>query len=293
MADLPAPEVQAPGVYHHKLGEAVVTAINDGMFEGATALLTGIPANEAEGLLTGSFRPVPPRLSVNAYLISMGGRRILVDTGCGTSFGPQMGGMARNLAAMGVAPDTIGTVLLTHGHPDHVGGLTDPEGKAAFPNAELVVSAKELAFWHDDAIMASVPEDSKGYFVGARAAFAAYAGRTRTVTDGEAAPGIAAIPEYGHTPGHTGYLISSGSTSLLIWGDIVHIPGVQFARPEAGMVFDVDGGGAVATRARIFDMAAADKLLVAGMHLDFPCFGHVERRGAGYAHVPVVWSPWM
>jgi len=293
MADLPAPAVQAPGVYHHTLGEAVVTALNDGMFEGATALLTGIPANEAEGLLTGSFRPVPPRLSVNAYLISMGGRRILVDTGCGTSFGPQMGAMARNLAAMGVTPDTIGTVLLTHGHPDHVGGLTDPDGKAAFPNAELVVAEKELAFWRDDAIMASVPEDSKGYFTGARAAFAAYAGRTRTVTEGEAAPGIVAIAEYGHTPGHTGYLISSGGQSLLIWGDIVHIPGVQFARPEAGMVFDVDGGGAVSTRARIFDMAASEKLLVAGMHLDFPCFGHVERRGTGYAHLPVVWSPWM
>jgi glyoxylase-like metal-dependent hydrolase (beta-lactamase superfamily II) len=184
-------------------------------------------------------------------------------------------------------------VLLTHAHPDHANGLIDAAGAAVFPNAEIIISAKESAFWLDDAIMASVPEDSKGYFLGARAALAPYAGRTRLIDEGEVLPGITAIPEPGHTPGHTGFLVTSGSESLLLWGDIVHLPGVQFARPDAGLAFDADGPAAIATRARIMDMAATDKLLVAGMHLDFPTFGHLVRQGTGYALVPEVWTPWV
>ena len=99
------------------------------------------------------------------------------------------------------------------------------------------------------------------------------------------------MPEPGHTPGHSGWLIASGAESLLIWGDIVHMPGVQFPRPGAGMGFDVDGDQAIATRQRIFDMAATDRLAVAGMHLDFPCFGHVAKASKGYAFIPNVWTP--
>jgi len=293
MADLPAPSVQTPGVYHLKLGDAVVTAINDGMFEGMVGLMTNIDGPAAEAQLSSTFRPLPPRLSVHAFLVSMGGRRTLVDTGCAATFGPTLGSLFANLAAMGVGPEMIDTVLLTHGHPDHANGLIDASGKPAFANAELVVSAKEIAFWQDDAMMAAAPDDAKGYFAGARAAFAAYSGRTRLIEGGEVLPGITAIPEYGHTPGHTGYLVASGGDSVLIWGDIVHIPGVQFARPDVGMVFDVDGAAAIATRKRIMDMAATERLRICGMHLDFPCFGHVVRQRDGYVHLPEVWTPWV
>jgi glyoxylase-like metal-dependent hydrolase (beta-lactamase superfamily II) len=293
MADHPLPAVQTPGIYHRKLGDAVVTAVNDGMFEGMTALMTNIAPADAEALLTSTFRPLPPRLTVNAFLLSVGGQRILVDAGCGGSFGPTMGAVLPNLAAMGVAPETIGTILLTHAHPDHASGLIDGNGAAAFPNAELLVSSKEVAFWRDDAVMAAAPDDSKGYFLGARAALDAYADRTRLIDEGEVMPGITAIPAYGHTPGHIGYLVTSGTESLLIWGDVVHIPGVQFARPDVGVLFDTDGAAAIATRHRLMDMAATEKLLVAGMHLDFPVFGHLVRQGQAYAYVPEVWTTWV
>jgi glyoxylase-like metal-dependent hydrolase (beta-lactamase superfamily II) len=293
MADHPNPAVQTPGVYHRKLGDGVITAVNDGMFEGATALMTNIEPADAEALLASTFRPLPPRLTVNTFLLTIGGKRILFDTGCAASFGPTVGKMLGNLAALGVAPDTVSTVLLTHAHPDHANGLIDAAGAAVFPNAELVVSAPEAAFWQDDAIMSAVPDEMKPYFVGARAALAAYADRTRLIAQGEVLPGITAIPAYGHTAGHTAYLVESGGDSLLIWGDVVHLPGVQFARPEVGVIFDADGPGAIATRARLMDMAVTDKLAVAGMHLDFPVFGHVIRQGQGYAHVPEVWTAWV
>ena len=147
-------------------------------------------------------------------------------------------------------------------------------------------------FWGDDATLtAATTDQDRGFVQLARATIDAYADRTRLLTAGEALPGISIVPEPGHTPGHSGWLIASGAESLLIWGDIVHMPGVQFVRPEAGMGFDVDGAAAIETRKRIMDMTATDRLLVAGMHLDFPGFGHVARAGGGYAFIPDVWMP--
>jgi glyoxylase-like metal-dependent hydrolase (beta-lactamase superfamily II) len=140
-------------------------------------------------------------------------------------------------------------------------------------------------------LAAATTDQDRGFVQLARATIAAYADRTRLLTAGEALPNISILPEPGHTPGHSGWLIVSGGESLLIWGDIVHMPGVQFPRPEAGMGFDVDGAAAIETRKRIMEMTATDRLLVAGMHLDFPGFGHVARAAGGYAFIPDVWTP--
>jgi glyoxylase-like metal-dependent hydrolase (beta-lactamase superfamily II) len=115
---------------------------------------------------------------------------------------------------------------------------------------------------------------------------APYRARMRTVRDGEAVPGISALLLAGHTPGHTGWLIQSGKDSLLIWGDLVHLAAIQIARPDTGLVYDVDPQAACATRRRMFDRVAADKLVVAGAHLDFPGFGTIVRKGSGFAFEP-------
>lgn len=286
------PTTQSPGIHHKRIGDVVVTAINDGMFEGAFSMLANFPASEAEALHQAAFRAIPPRLAINCYLIQTNNRLILVDAGFGGAIGDLAGHLADDLRAMGVAPGDVDTVLCTHLHPDHVGGLVDGAGAAVFPNAKLVVHQADHRFWSDDATLAGATTDQdRGFVQLARTTIAAYADRTRLLTSGEALPGISIIPEPGHTPGHSGWLIASGSESLLIWGDVVHMPGVQFPRPEVGMGFDVDGAAAIETRKRIMDMTAADRLLVAGMHLDFPGFGHVSRAGSGYAFIPDVWTP--
>jgi glyoxylase-like metal-dependent hydrolase (beta-lactamase superfamily II) len=292
MTQPPRPTRQPPGVYHHTVGDVTITALNDGMFEADFAWLTHIPANEAEALHRASFRAIPPRITISCFLLQTDDRLVLVDSGCGAAMGPALGALTSNLRALGVQPGDIGCVLATHLHPDHIGGLVDAAGAAVFPNAELVVHEADLRFWSDDATLAGASSDQdRGFVTLARTTIAAYRDRTRTLTQGDALPGISLVPEPGHTPGHSGWLIASGGDSLLIWGDIVHMPGVQFASPGAGMGFDIDGEQAIASRRRIFDMSATDRLEVAGMHLDFPCFGHVAKASEGYAFIPNVWTP--
>jgi glyoxylase-like metal-dependent hydrolase (beta-lactamase superfamily II) len=286
------PGRQAPGVYHRTVGDFSVSALNDGMLEAAFAWLTNVTPDEAARLHDSAFRAVPPRITVSSFLVQTDDRLILIDTGCGTSMGPALGGLGRNLRLLGIEPSDVDTVLATHLHPDHIGGMVDRDGKAVFPNAELVVHAADAQFWGDDATLAGASNDQdRGFVELARATLAAYRDRTRLLTKGDGVRGISIVPEPGHTPGHSGWMISSGKETLLIWGDIVHMPGVQFSCPGAGMGFDIDGAAAIATRQRIMDMAAADRLAVAGMHLDFPCFGHVTRVHEGYAFVPEVWTP--
>ncbi|HEY3847333.1 MAG TPA: MBL fold metallo-hydrolase [Acetobacteraceae bacterium] len=285
------PDRQPAGVHHLRVGDVVVTALNDGQFEGGFDWLVGVEAAEATKLHQASFRAVPPRVTVNAFLVHLPDRLVLVDAGCGGAMGPDMGRLAANLTAAGIAPSDVDVVLATHLHPDHVGGLVDGDGRAVFPNAELVVHEAEPRFWGDETVLANASEQNRGFVMLARATMAAYGNRMRQVTEGEVLPGVTVVPEPGHTPGHSGWLVASGGDSLLIWGDVVHLPGVQFARPEAEIGFDIDGAQAIASRQRIMDMAATDRLLVAGMHLDFPAFGHVARAAQGYAFVPEVWRP--
>jgi glyoxylase-like metal-dependent hydrolase (beta-lactamase superfamily II) len=156
-----------------------------------------------------------------------------------------------------------------------------------------VVSEAEHAFWTDDGILAQVPEGARIFFQLARAAIAPYAraGRLRRIAPGgEVAPGITSVEAYGHTPGHTMYRVVSDNEALLIRGDIVHVPALQFARPDWGITCDVDRAKAADARRRVLDAVASDRERVAGTHLGFPGFGHVNRTANGYAFAPVLWS---
>ena len=286
----PQPAQQIPGVYHRRIGDIVVSAISDGYLDGSLDVMRNVDLDKAHQLLRDAFRPAR-RTSVNAFLIHSKGRLAIVDTGSGNYLLPTAGFVQRSLAGAGIDAKSIDTVLLTHMHPDHSAGLTDmSNGQLLFPNAELVMHENEPAHWFDDSAMAKADERSKKlYFLAGREQVEPYKNRTRLFTQGEVFPGVTAVPSLGHTPGHTAFLVASGNDQLMIWGDTVHVPEVQTALPEAGMAFDTDLGAAAASRKRMFDRVASDGILVAGMHLHFPAFAHLARRGDAYELFPEAW----
>jgi glyoxylase-like metal-dependent hydrolase (beta-lactamase superfamily II) len=196
-----------------------------------------------------------------------------------------MGRLPDNLRAIGVAPESIEIILLTHLHPDHSNGLIDREGRPVFPNAQLILHEREAAFWLKREAGEGDNERVRRNLVASKRATAPY--RLRAVADGEALPGITAVLQPGHTPGHTCWLISGGGRRLLIWGDIVHLPKIQVPRPEAALVFDVDPVEAPRTRSRVLDWVSREQLPVGGAHLDAPGFGLFSRNGARYAYAPL------
>ena len=289
-----APSGPAPVLHQFRFGDATITALLDGHLAIPSAIFTGSdPAKVAETLAGSFYREGGQGLEipVNGYLVERGGQYTLIDTGTAQLMGPDLGGLLAALTATGVTAEQITTVLLTHMHPDHAGGLIAPDGSAAFPNAELVVAETEWGFWYDDAIMASVDEGSRGFFQMARDAVAPYAERRKPFTgEVEVAPGFTAMPLPGHTPGHSGFMLDAGGAQLLFWGDVVHSTALQFKNPDWTIPFDADQPLAAQTRKAMFDRAAADQLLVTGMHLDFPGLGRVERDGAAYAFDQAPWQ---
>ncbi|KQN63099.1 MBL fold metallo-hydrolase [Erwinia sp. Leaf53] len=259
-------------------GDYSVVAISDGYLSASLDLLSGITCQDAAALQQQAGISDPSAVHINCYLLRGRGRTVLIDAGAG-GINQWGGNLQVNLARAGVQPAEIDTILLTHAHPDHIGGLLNASGEAAFPGAELVIQQREVTFWQDDANLSRASQRARGNFLFARKVFDRYRQRTRTFNANEVLPGISGIPLPGHTAGHSGYRIESGNESLLVWGDIVHFPSVQIAHPAVSIAFDLDPQLAAETRLKLLDQACSEQLLIAGMHLDERGFTRIERRG--------------
>lgn len=211
----------------------------------------------------------------NTFLIRGGGKIILVDTGFGTT-------LFESMKTLGISPEQVDAVLLTHLHGDHIGGL-QKDGTALFPNAKVYLAQQELDYWTKTNVNR-----------GAVAALAPYGKRVETFRPGELGtritalfPGITPIAAFGHTPGHTLFMVESNGQKLLIWGDLMHAELIQFPRPDISVTYDTDPAAAAVSRKLVLEHVAANNIPIAGMHLVYPAMGRVSAENGGYKLTPL------
>lgn len=279
-----------PGFYRFKIGALEALAVSDGGFAMPPAdspFGIGEPREKVVDVLRDAMLPLDSvRLPFNVLLVRMGGELLLIDSGCGPVFGPAGGHLVANLAAAGVRPEQVTGIVISHMHGDHFGGLLDAGRRPVFPQAKLFIHRAEHGFWRGSGAESLGAETVKGV----RAYLDAFEDKWQLVQGGERlVDGLEIIDAFGHTPGHLALLISSGSEQLLHLVDVVHHHALSFAHPEWVMKFDVQPEVAIATRQRVLEQAAADRVRVFGAHLPFPALGRVRKSSAGYEYMIEPW----
>ncbi|MDR3260963.1 MAG: MBL fold metallo-hydrolase [Tannerella sp.] len=282
--DVTAREKAEQNVITFEVGLVRISTLSEGQQSGNVNVLKGATPEMLRTHLPEGNYPT----AINAFLVRTEDKNILVDAGLGRL-------LTDNLQSLGITPQQIDVILLTHMHGDHIGGLLRDE-QTVFPDAELYLAQAEHDYWMSDQAMQQAGPDRRNGFLQARKVIAAYGERLHLFTPHEAGngrselmPGIQGIAAYGHTPGHTAYLIESDNESLLIWGDLTHATAIQMPCPDVAVIYDINPVQAVESRKKILEYAVGNNLSIAGMHIAFPAVGEVirtENKAGSYTFAP-------
>jgi glyoxylase-like metal-dependent hydrolase (beta-lactamase superfamily II) len=294
---------QAPGFYRYKIGDIEVTVVTDGVARGKLLenFVTNVPDDKVKDALAAAH--YDREIFNNTFtpiVLNTGGKLVLIDTGTGeANFAASKGTAGQftnNLTAAGLSSAAIDTVIISHYHGDHMNGLLKADNTPAFPNAEILVPANEHKYWMDDGEMSRAPKGRiEGLFKNNRRVFSGEVlKRLRTYEwDKEVVPGITATGTPGHSPGHTSFVVSSGSSKVFVQSDLTHVPYLFVRNPGWHAFYDQDAAMAEATRRKALDMLAAEKMMVQGFHFPFPAQAYIEKTPTGYRETMVPWNAAM
>ena len=279
------------GFHSYKVGEVTVTALYDGHWKKPhdpvfikNASIEETKAALAKAGFTTEFVTIP----LTVIVLTIGERHVMVDSGSGAQWQPTAGQLHANMKAAGIDPARIGTILISHFHPDHIFGLMEKgNDEPVFPNAEIIVSSAEYAWWTEPGRVDKLPQARQALGKRINKVFPHWANFTLIAGEKEIVPGIHLLNAPGHTAGHSVFLVSSGGQQLMVSNDMAYVPALLAPHPEWQGAYDQDGPLAVATRRRLIDRVIADKMLVCGAHFPFPGAGSFVKDGAAYAYLPV------
>ena len=294
-AAAPAAGMQGPSFYRYKVGSYECTQASDGIaqFPMPDGFIKNASKEEISKALQAGYLP-GDKMTVpfNPMAVNTGSKLIVIDTGYSDKGPKTAGQFHKNLGAAGIDLKAVDIVIISHFHPDHINGLLDAAGTSAFPNAVIKVPSVESAFWMDDGNMNKAQGGLANAFKNVRRVMGPVTKQiTKYEWNKEVAPGITAISTVGHTPGHTSFVVASGNGKLLVQSDVTNNPYLFLRHPNWHVTYDMDGTKAEETRRKFYDMASAEKTLIAGFHFPFPSLGYVEKDGTNYRLVPAPWMP--
>ena len=290
-APSPKASVLASGVTRVSLGSISVTMLSDGFGSRAldASFVRNAPLADVQSALREAGLPTD-RLTIpyTVPVVDVGTQRILFDTGNGEFGAATAGKTLENMVAAGIDPKSISAVVISHFHGDHINGLRNKAGALTFPNARIYVPAPEWNWWMDDARMAAAPEAMKGAFAATRRVFGPLAASVVRFEPGaEILPGVRSMAAFGHTPGHTVFVLEGGTQKMMFWGDTTNIAALFVRNPDWAVAFDMDAEAARVVRRQLAELAIRENMLVAGYHLPGAAIGTLEKRGQGYAFTPL------
>lgn len=292
---------QGAGFYKFKVGALECVLVSDGVFNAPVLPLFAVNAQkaQAETVLRDSFLPIDQTtVHVNALVIKTGNKIALIDTGNGINGGATSGLLKTNLQRAGISSEQITDVIFTHAHPDHAGGNVDADGKLNYPTANYHIAQAEWETWTGKNVnlgKTQVDAATGKFFIEVmQKNLNAIKERVKLFKPGaEILTGITSVAAAGHTPGHTAFLVASGSESVIHAGDFAHHFVLQLQHPEWYVGFDFEPTLAVASRKKLLDRAAADRTLIVGSHMPFPGVGHIRARNtarSSFEWIPIVWQ---
>ncbi len=272
-----------------KLGAFELTVLSDGFISFPTSnLAPAIPEAERNALLSAHGLSLEEHVSkINVAMVRSGDELILIDTGAGMNFVASAGLLADSFDAAGIDREEVTKVILTHAHPDHVWGIIDDfDESERFPNASYVMGSAEWDFWMAEDVLTKLPDDLHGFALGAQRSLGPIAEKITRVGDGASvSSGITMIDTPGHTPGHMSVVLESEGETLVVTGDAATHMAVSFERPDWRFIRDQEPDVAVATRKKLLDMIATDKMGLIGYHLPWPGVGRAERKDTAFRYV--------
>ena len=279
------------GSHRFQVGSISCTVLSDGYYSyPASWFFPNADPADLSRALESHHLPTDAVLSpYTCLLIETGRHVVLVDTGAG-EYSRSSGAIQARLEVAGIRPKDVDTVILTHAHPDHIGGAIDLFGRPAFPNARYVLSELEWEFWtaaRSDLSRLRLPDVAKESIVSmARRCLGPLRHQIEPIErETEVVPGVVAIPAPGHTPGHLAVLLASEGQQLLNLGDAAVHP-LHLEQPSWQNGFDLAADRALVTRRQLMEQAVAGDMHVMAFHFPFPSIGRVSVKNGGW-----LWTP--